>query len=86
MEGIVALEDGRSWVRESVEEDLMDATWADYYEQNDDMEGLPFCPRCRSDQGQWRGYRKTHKQGVIHRRKCNDCGRWHGEARQNDMP
>ena len=81
----VALE-ARSWAHESVEEDLMDATWADYYEQFGDLESLaPFCPRCGSDQGHWRGYRKTHKQGVIHRRKCNDCGRWHGEAKQNDM-
>ena len=41
------------------------------------MRGIhtPQCPRCRSHDGQWRGYKKR-KFGFIHQRWCKDCGRW----------
>ena len=37
------------------------------------------CPRCISSHGQWQGYRTTRKHGVVHRRKCTDCGRWYAK-------
>ncbi len=33
------------------------------------------CLHCGSSSGQWRGYR-NQKHSYVHRRRCNDCGRW----------
>ena len=59
----------------------IEATWEAYHQQygEDDaqMVHVPPCPSCGALDGQWRGYRKTQKRGVIHRRRCNACGRWH---------
>lgn len=37
----------------------------------------PECTRCRSMEGQWRGYVERQQDHVIfHRRWCKDCGKW----------
>ena len=33
----------------------------------------PACPRCFSPHGQWQGYRKTTRHGVLHRMYCKSC-------------
>lgn len=42
------------------------------------------CPKCNSDNVQWRGYAHT-SVGRYHRFQCNDCGGW-GRSRTNILP
>lgn len=59
---------------------IVDSHRDDYRDlQNEQEKGsfiLAGCPRCGSNRGQWRGYRKRKNGSLTHRRYCSACKKW----------
>jgi len=72
------------WLQEGIaREAQQDTQLEQHYElQHNRYRNVAPCPRCGSPSGQWRGYRHTKKHGVTHRRRCNQCGKWHQKPRR----
>ena len=62
------------------EKALLDRDWQQYSmlclgkPHGDELQ--PTCPRCFSNDGQWRGYRQRKDRIRVHRHLCKTYGQW----------